>query len=169
MIFPKLSTECRYYILAIGANDQHAMTHNYSVFQTLSHPGALLAMALFAMNNFWWKHQFGNFLTGKISDFAFCFFTPFFLVACFEFAHSSLEQQNRKKRWLMASILTFTLLLLVKTNSTISLFFDSISSNFLNNLSLHHNPNLLDKSDLWALTLVPLAYWQGIQHDQKNS
>src|SRR5262245_17884658 len=40
---------------------------------------ALSAVAVFALNNFWWKAHFHNWLTGKLSDFAFCFFFPLYV------------------------------------------------------------------------------------------
>ena len=36
----------------------------------LSSPGFLVALAVLLANDLWWKAAFGNWLTGKLSDFA---------------------------------------------------------------------------------------------------
>ena len=54
-------------------------------FPYLRHPIALSALFLTALNDHYFKYQFHNFLTGKISDFTGLFYFPFFLYALFDF------------------------------------------------------------------------------------
>ena len=103
-------------------------------------PAFLLALALLLLNDFWWKDAYGNFLTGKLSDFAGLFAFGLFWMALFP--------QRKKTAGLMAG-----------------LWFVFWKSPYSQPLIDHWNAitglgyeRVVDYGDLWALSMLPLAY-----------
>ena len=104
-------------------------------------PAFLLALALLLLNDFWWKSAYGNFLTGKLSDFAGLFAFGLFWMALFP--------QHKKTAGLMAG-----------------LWFVFWKSPYSQPLIDHWNAitgleyaRVVDYGDLWALLMLPLAYF----------
>lgn len=92
-------------------------------------------------NDHFWKYQYGNWLTGKLSDFAGLFILPLFLAYLFP---------RRRKLVALASGLFF-------------LFWKSpLSENaiyFYNQFALVPITRVVDYTDLIALSILPLAHW----------
>lgn len=107
----------------------------------LASPAFVISLLLLLFNDFVFKAQFHNHVTGKVSDFAGLFAFSLFWAAFFP----------RKK----TLICTATAVLFV--------FWKSVYSQFLidawNNLPFFGIARTVDYTDLWALVVVPLAYF----------
>jgi len=124
---------------------------------------ALAAVLLFGANNLWAKNAFPGMWTGKISDFAFCFFMPLFIAY-------GLESWGMPRRWALRSGAGATILSLVAVKSwpTVSTGLDSVIRTFWSPWGLTPRSNQMDASDLWALPMVILAYIYAIRRGTKN-
>jgi hypothetical protein len=105
----------------------------------LLHPLFLLSLVLLLLNDFYFKYQFHNWLTGKASDFAGLFTFSIFFITIFP---------SHKKKVIILIALFFT-------------WWKSPLSEFLINfLNLRLNApftRVIDYSDLFALTILPLS------------
>lgn len=101
----------------------------------LLHPFFLLNLFLLIANDHWWKQEYGNALTGKISDFAGVFIMAVFLVACCRF----------KKIYAVI----FTALFFAWWKSP-------LSEPFIDALGL---ARIIDYSDLIALAVLPVVFF----------
>lgn len=107
--------------------------------QILLSPLFLCGLLLLLLNDFYLKAQFGNFLTGKLSDFAGLFVFPLFWSAVFP----------RRKTFILVSTAAF----FVFWKSPLSQAF----IDFWNGLEIFRVGRTIDYSDLTALLLLPLA------------
>ena len=64
----------------------------------LMHPVALVAIAVLVLNDHWWKAEFGNWLTGKLSDVAGMIFFPLLLQAIWELLRAVANRPFRPSR-----------------------------------------------------------------------
>lgn len=107
----------------------------------LFHPLFLVSLCLLLLNDFFWKHQYHNAFTGKISDFTglivFVFFFATFI--------------PRGKKWI--SIITAILFILWKTELA-----DSFIS-FFNSLQVLEIARVLDYSDWLAIIVLPVCHF----------
>jgi hypothetical protein len=110
-------------------------------WQLLLHPVFLLCLVVLLLNDFIWKYEYHNWLTGKLSDFAGLFAFSVFLIAVFPF---------EKKKILLFSALFFCYW---KSPYSDSLIF------FLNTISGVAISRVIDYSDLPALLVIPFAYY----------
>lgn len=106
----------------------------------LTAPAFLLALAVLLLNDWVWKAEYGNWFTGKLSDFAGLFVFPIFWAAIFP----------KHKRLIFMLVAAFFI------------FWKSPFSQFLidgwNNLGMWQIGRLIDFSDLLALSMLPLAF-----------
>ena len=104
-------------------------------------PGFLIGLLLLLANDFLFKQQFHNGFTGKLSDFAGLFVFSLFWVAFFP-RHKTL---------------------ICISTAVLFVFWKSAYSQFLidgwNRLPFFGVNRTVDYSDLWALLVVPLAYF----------
>lgn len=109
-------------------------------FHILGSPGFVTGLLLLLLNDFVFKEQFHNALTGKLSDFAGLFVFPLFWSAFFP----------RRKALIYVS------------TAVLFVFWKSGYSQFLiegwNNLPFFGIHRTVDYSDLWALLVLPLSY-----------
>lgn len=110
------------------------------------------SVLLFVMNNFWFKYKYHNWLTGKLSDFMFCFFFPLYISAFI----SLFLTLGKTKRAFCGVLITGFSFFLVK----ISLYFSELLNYLLSPISFlvfgRASINLVDHSDLIALFfLIP--------------
>jgi hypothetical protein len=109
-----------------------------------------LSIALFGLNNWWLKYEFHNWLTGKLSDFLFCFFFPLYCSAILSFV---TDWPIRRRIWLGAG-LTFAAFVAMKTSPVVS----SRVSDFLSVASRalfgSDSINRVDPTDLIAAPVV---------------
>jgi hypothetical protein len=106
----------------------------------LASPGFLIGLFLLLLNDFIFKYQFHNELTGKLSDFAGLFVFPLFWVAFFPRLKSPLY------------ILTAILFIFWKSAYSQPLI------DAWNSLPLFMIERTVDYSDLLALLVLPLSY-----------
>lgn len=106
----------------------------------LTTPAFLAGMALLLLNDWIWKGEFGNWFTGKLSDFAGLFVFPIFWTAIFP-----------KHKYLIFILIT-----------SFFIFWKSPFSQFLidgwNGLGSWQIGRVVDYSDLLALSVLPLAF-----------
>ena len=106
----------------------------------LGSPGFVCGLLLLLLNDFVFKEQFHNALTGKLSDFAGLFVFPLFWSAFFP----------RRKAVIYVS------------SAVLFVFWKSASSQFLiegwNSLPFFGIQRTVDYTDLWALLILPLSY-----------
>ena len=106
----------------------------------LTHPLALAALALLALNDHYLKAAYHNALTGKLSDVAGVLLLPFFLKAV-----------TRCNNWLALGI---TAVFFTWWKSPLS----QPAIDAFNGLGLFHAGRVIDYTDLWALLALPLTY-----------
>ncbi|MBX2889400.1 MAG: hypothetical protein KF734_00605 [Saprospiraceae bacterium] len=106
----------------------------------LTVPAFLLALALLLLNDWVWKTEYGNWFTGKLSDFAGLFVFPIFWTAIFP----------KHKHLIFTAVAVFFI------------FWKSPFSQCLiggwNTLGMWQIGRVVDYSDLLALSVLPLAF-----------
>ena len=115
----------------------------------------LSTVVVFGLNNLLLKSEFPGVVTGKLSDFAFCFFFPLFVSALLEVVRS----WPRKRRVLVGAGLTVLSLVLVKTSTLMSNLLDGALALVNPLFGMPPSTNVVDPSDLVALPMVLLALW----------
>ena len=110
------------------------------------------AMFLFGLNNWVLKATYGNWLTGKLSDFAACFFVPFLISAVLGSLGSKRSVEHRVR---IGAIVTALVMTLVKTSVLASSVLDSTLAVFLP--EAFESTNIVDPTDLLALPFCALA------------
>lgn len=118
----------------------------------------LLAIVLFAANNFWLKAMYGNWLTGKISDFTFCFFFPLYLSALI----SMISTAEVRIRVMAGALLTLLVFSAVKLSPFCSEFLNSVISPISKIIFQRQSLNSVDISDLIALPFILIAICFGL-------
>jgi len=121
------------------------MTRDYKILTTSLFLSGLLLLLL---NDFVFKELYGNWLTGKLSDFAGLFIFPLFWTVL-------IPKHKTKIFWL-------TGLLFVYWKSP----FSQIFLNAWNDLGLLTISRIVDYSDLIALSMLPIAYF--IETNKEN-
>src|SRR5688572_12522313 len=99
----------------------------------LLHPAFIISLIVLLLNDFYWKHEYGNWLTGKLSDFAGLIVFPIFLGEVF-------------KRISKIFIIIFTVLFFAWWKSPLSQPLINIFSSF--DVQLHRT---IDYTDLLAM------------------
>jgi len=107
----------------------------------LLHPVFILSLVTLLLNDFYWKYAFGNWVTGKLSDFAGLIVFPIFLSEVF-------------KKVSKVSILVFTVLFFAWWKSPLSQPLINIFCSF--GIQLHRT---IDYTDLFAIAVLPLVYF----------
>lgn len=100
----------------------------------------LLSLGLLLVNDIWWKYEYSNFLTGKLSDVAGLFMVGAILAR---------SQPHVANRWLVGIGVTFCLWKSPLSQPLIDIF---------NALSPYAIGRVVDYSDLFALAVLPLAH-----------
>jgi hypothetical protein len=110
----------------------------------------MLSVALFGVNNWWLKNVFHNWLTGKLSDFLFCFFFPLYCSAILAFV---TDWPIRRRVWFGAG-LTFIAFVAMKTSPVISTWASGVLSIGSRIIFGGDSINLVDPTDLIAAPVV---------------
>jgi hypothetical protein len=122
----------------------------------------LAVVALFLLNNLWFKSSFPGALSGKLSDVCACFFVPLFVAAVLrEFTSWTLKTRVRYG----AAVMVVSLLL-VKGTDTGSALLNSFVASATSWSGLTFRPNAADPTDLWALPVVLLSYLYALHDDR---
>jgi len=110
----------------------------------------MLSIMLFGLNNWWLKYAFHNWLTGKLSDFLFCFFFPLYCSAILSLV---TDWPIRRRVWLGAG-LTFIAFVAVKTSPVISSWVSGVLSVASRILFGGDSINRVDPTDLIVAPVV---------------
>jgi hypothetical protein len=114
----------------------------------------LVAVGLFALNNFVLKRAWPGLVTGKLSDLLICFFLPLFVSALMQ----RMSQLGAATRVAAGIALTATIFIAVKTSATASRVLDHDIALLLQPFGVRTAPNCVDVTDLWALPMLALAW-----------
>lgn len=122
-----------------------------------------ISICLFVANNFWLKGIHGNWWTGKISDFTFCFFFPLYLSALF----SLVSTATMESRVVAGASFTLFVFSAVKLSSSCSGYLDNVVSPISEALFYRKSLNTADTSDLIALPLIFISVYFGQRRIEK--
>ncbi len=118
-------------------------------------PAPLCAVALMALNDFALKPAFHNALTGKLSDFAICFFLPLYLSALAGIALAA-PARVRLLAGALAATISFAAL---KLSPAAAGAFTRALAALVRPIGLGTLRAAADPTDLIALPMVLLALW----------
>lgn len=119
---------------------------------------SLLAVFIFALNNFYLKQHYHNWLTGKLSDITVCYFLPLYVSAVLALT----TRLNLKHRLLTGCVITLLVFSAVKVLPEAADLLNRLLSLVTEASQLGPSRNLADPSDLIALPMIALAYWMGL-------
>ena len=126
-------------------------------------PLPLFVVALFAVNNHWLKQAWPGVVTGKLSDFAACFFLPLFFSALL----GPLLPGRLRLRLGVGVGVTAVGFTAVKVLPGASQLLDAALSALTGLVGLGPSLNLVDPTDLVALPMLGVAYVYGARHAGK--
>ncbi len=131
------------------------MTANNSRISFFVHPIPALAVAILALNDHFLKGYLGNWLTGKLSDFAGLFFFPLFAVVIYILLGKLFGREWRltKVNILIAIVVTDLIFVAIKVSPEAAAFY--ISAHRLLGVN---SAVTQDISDLLALSISPFTY-----------
>lgn len=125
----------------------------------LLRPSSLAALALLALNDHVLKARFPGFWTGKLSDFAGLYFSPFFLVAV---AVMALKAPGSRRTLASACVLTALVFSWVNLSPTASDVYEHVVGEAWRLLGAARRiRHVADAEDLIALPMVAVAYLVG--------
>jgi hypothetical protein len=113
----------------------------------------LLAVAVLAVNDAFLKPLFHNALTGKLSDFAGCFFLPLYASALL----ALVSPWSRDRRLALGAAFTVLLFAPIKLWAPAGDAVVALLTPLAHPLGLASLRIVADPTDLWALLMVPLA------------
>lgn len=120
-------------------------------------PWPLFAVLLMGLNDHVLKARFHNEVTGKLSDFAICFFLPLFISAGLGLVW------RRAPHWRLATgglVAASAFALLEMSDAVGGAFLQSLQT-VGPALGIHRVGFTRDSTDLFALVMIPLALWYG--------
>lgn len=124
-----------------------------SFWEEFVRPLPLAAVALLVVNDRFLKASFGNFLTGKLSDLAICFFLPIYLAALF--ARSGIRSMVRVSAGCVATVVVFVG---QETSTQVVAVLTATLTPMTRMMGMRQPLQFtMDLTDLWALLVVPLA------------
>lgn len=115
-------------------------------------PLPLAAVALLVLNDHVFKAAFHNALTGKLSDFAGCFFLPLFVSAVLSYFTA-----NVKLRVLVGCAATFALFVPIKVSAAAGMLVCAALEHVSIPLGIGALHIVADPTDLLALPMIALA------------
>lgn len=139
---------------------QQKLTAQYLYVDFLMQPLPIISVLVTFMNDHWLKYEFPGILSGKLSDICGLFYFPLFLCALilifrkYILRRPALEYLS--KSWLIASlVLTGIIFSLIKIYAPASVLY--LWSLSLLGINGRVTP---DYTDLFALLILALTYWQ---------
>ncbi len=132
--------------------------------EKLLHPWPLLALLLIAFNDYFLKIHWRGWLSGKLSDIGICFLLPIFLVAVVEWGMWLWFFLLRRRGWGPASRRIHLTALFVTgvyfSALQLSPLWISLHKRLISFFLNHHFVSVTpDRSDLWALLMLPISFW----------
>ena len=132
--------------------------HRFSLREFFA-PWPLFAVAVMVVNDRWLKGIFHNWVTGKLSDVAICFFLPLFTSALL----SLVWQRHPRARIVVGALLASAVFVGQES-------WPAFQAGLLSALQVLGRPLGLtrfqltsDPTDLLALLMVPVAVWYGLR------
>ncbi len=122
-------------------------------------PLPLAMVGLLVLNDHVLKARFHNALTGKLSDFAGCFFLPLFLSALLSLAGVA----SARARLAVGAVATLALFTSVKTSAVAAGAVCGVMGWLGAPLGLSCDGIVVDVTDLAALPMIPLSVWFGVR------
>ena len=128
-------------------------------------PLTLAALLFFVLNNLYWKGEYHNWFTGKLSDVTFCFFFPLYVSALL---HCGVTW-SRRQRLQFSIALTCVVFAAVKCSATASDWLNSGLAPLADWIWQRSSINYVDHSDLLALPFSFLCwFWKDeFQHERE--
>ena len=123
------------------------------------------SIILFLLNNWFFKEAYGNFLTGKLSDFLFCFFFPLYCSALLSLG----TKLQLKARLTIGALVTVLVFGLVKVSNYFSHYLNIVLSYLSEMLGMGPSINIADPYDLIALPFCLVAYYFGVSIGETNN
>ncbi|MEW5849753.1 MAG: hypothetical protein AB2A00_13125 [Myxococcota bacterium] len=121
-------------------------------------PLPLAAVALMAVNDSWLKQAFHNAITGKLSDFAGCFFLPLYVSALL----SLVTSWNGPVRLGLGAAVTLAIFIPVSVSPSAARVLCDVLAVRGAWLGFHGYRIASDPTDLMALPCVAVAVWYGL-------
>ncbi len=122
----------------------------------------LLAVGVMAVNDAYLKATFHNAITGKLSDFAGCFFLPLYTSALL----ALVTPWSLRARLTVGALATAVLFVAISTSKTAARWVCDVLSVPGGWLGLSHYDIVADPTDLMALPMVPLAVFYGLRRSR---
>ena len=110
----------------------------------------IFSVVLFVVNNWWLKYEFHNWVTGKLSDFLFCFFFPLY---CSAFLSVLTGWKIRTRLWIGVCI-TLVSFVTMKTSPSISSWVSNAFTIVTQAAIGQTSKNVVDPTDLIAIPAV---------------
>lgn len=110
----------------------------------------ILSVALFAINNWWLKYEFSNWLTGKLSDLLFCFFFPLYCSAILSFL-TGWKIYTRIWIGVLITLISFSVM---KTSTYISEWVTGLLSAISQAALGLNSVNIVDPTDLFVTPVI---------------
>lgn len=117
----------------------------------------LLVVVLFTLNNWWWKPEFHSWITGKLSDFLFCFFFPLYCSALL----SVVTHWKPQRRMWVGALVTLIAFSAMKSSPLVSAWLSEVVSIASRMMFGTDSVNVVDPTDLIAAPFVLIAVWFG--------
>lgn len=121
------------------------------------------SLLLFGLNNFYLKPTYGNWLTGKLSDFLVCFFMPLLISALL----AQLKIALHRRVW-VGLLVTGTILTSINLSDTASHGLSQLLTPVARALGFGASHNTVDPSDLIALPVLVFTYKFAVFHGGKS-
>ncbi|MEW5852192.1 MAG: hypothetical protein AB2A00_25610 [Myxococcota bacterium] len=125
-------------------------------------PATLIAVLVMAVNDHWLKADFHNALTGKLSDFAGCFFLPLYVSALM----GAVVPLRPRHRLGLGVLVTLGIFVPVSLSRDAADALCRLLAVLGAPLGLHGYRIAADPTDLMALPFVALAYAYGLKRTQ---
>ncbi len=124
----------------------------------------LASVALFVVNNWWLKYEYHNWVTGKLSDFLFCFFFPLYCSSIL----AELTKWRSTKRVGIGVLATLLPFIAMKSSHDFSIWVSNVFSLFIQPIANLNSINTVDITDLIAAPMVIFSVLFISSKDRKN-
>jgi hypothetical protein len=122
-------------------------------------PVPLVAVVIFAVNNWLLKARYPSWITGKLSDVTACFFLPLLISAFLDLA--TRRRLRRRTRLVLGAVSTIVIFSSVKLSQSASDAMTSAINTINGHIGIPRTHNQVDPTDLIALPFVAIAVMSG--------
>ncbi len=136
-----------------------SVTKKHELFSELYAPVPLIAILVFALNNFYLKAHYESIFIGKISDITVCLFLPFLIAGVLDL----VSYLTHRSRLVISCTITAGILISINSSVFIADRFDGGINAVLGVVGMQSSPTVVDPYDLVSLPVLVFAYWYGIR------